>query len=873
MPSRRNGPRAGGAGGLAGSPRQSKARGRADKSPRMARGNSKTRQEREAQMYAELQAAETEKARMDLTLHRGEFERRTSGAHGLGADDGADDDLDDHGAVAESAALRFSIAAAELDAKAAGEPDLFDGDAAAGPAEPPPPTAIDEELELSVDSTADGLDAASDKPTNGEGVSDDEYAYSDDFSEDFEEEDDDDGRGNATAALGGVLRKPAASHPLGNSSRKVVADEENLDDEMDDVLRALECENDQLALGRHQAGPAEIGRLSEATGAGTAATDPPAATGVAYTSRMNFKKARATAHQRTSKNQRRWRDLANMIELDSVPFKLYDQSPTSEYELYIRNYGDSTRVQTGVQCGVDTRERGEQTVKIRSKTRWSQHPPTELRAVGYGDGTYDDGPAESAHDRQERSNQLGRFITKAATVCLTLLEETAGHTGAGAAQPGPAQIIFADRVTPLAAGLPVFAGRSIVAAEFSIIRPHLLLVGYRSVTRTVAAATSGDKAVDAARPAGCLCVWNTREPSSPVHVLVAESSPTCCCFDPQKACLAFGATEDGTVAVWDLREPARLHAKHTIAGVTYRIRRPTYTTDGIPSAQNHAAPIVAIAAVTTSTSSAARGTASPSSALTASFQLATLDLDGVFKTWTVVEEPNADAAGSLHELGLHPGGHVKVMPGATVPLTLRSPVDDLLQAKCFEFFPKRPNQFVVGTAEGSIVRGVRFGERHSPRQYIHDSAGVVQVASLHFHPAVPTHFLAGYSNGDVCLFHVDFAKPVETWLGGCAAPVQWVRWSALRPAVFFALTAAGKLMIWDLLEDPGAPVDTVDTRGGRGGAQAELVAVAMSAGGEESELAIAYRGGSIECYRFNERFSVPDESELAALHHFLQSTY
>lgn len=257
----------------------------------------------------------------------------------------------------------------------------------------------------------------------------------------------------------------------------------------------------------------------------------------------------------------------------------------------------------------------------------------------------------------------------------------------------------------------------------------------------------------------------------------------------------------------------------------------------------------------------------------ASFQLATLDADGVFKTWTVVEESEADPAGSLNELGLMPGGRTKILPGATVTLsTSRCTADaDFLQSTCFQLFPDRPNQFIAGTSQAGVLRGVRFGERHSPRQYIRGNASSAQVCSVHFHPVARYHFLVGYSNGDVCLYHVDFAAPVEVWLEACDSAVQWVQWSALRPAVFFALSARGTLAIWDILESSTAPVERINTLSGRDGG--EVVAVALSVDPESSELALAYRGGSIECYRLKERFSAAVPNEIHTLQQFLQSAY
>ena len=175
-----------------------------------------------------------------------------------------------------------------------------------------------------------------------------------------------------------------------------------------------------------------------------------------------------------------------------------------------------------------------------------------------------------------------------------------------------------------------------------------------------------------------------------------ESTPTCCCFDPYKAGLAFAATVDGTVALWDLRESPSLHKQRGVGGASVHIRHPTYSTEGISTADNHVAPIVGIMPISVAGGS---GSSASEGSETSSFQLATLDAEGVFKTWTVIELPATDMAGSLQELGLLPGGRVKVSPSGSVQLDLshfnlqaQLAADRLLQTFCFQFFPDHPNQ-------------------------------------------------------------------------------------------------------------------------------------------------------------------------------------
>lgn len=49
-----------------------------------------------------------------------------------------------------------------------------------------------------------------------------------------------------------------------------------------------------------------------------------------------------------------------------------------------------------------------------------------------------------------------------------------------------------------------------------------------------------------------------------------------------------------------------------------------------------------------------------------SFQLLSLDASGLICVWVVVELPEGDLSGSTVDLGLAPGGRVKLISSATV---------------------------------------------------------------------------------------------------------------------------------------------------------------------------------------------------------------
>lgn len=78
-----------------------------------------------------------------------------------------------------------------------------------------------------------------------------------------------------------------------------------------------------------------------------------------------------------------------------------------------------------------------------------------------------------------------------------------------------------------------------------------------------------------------------------------------------------------------------------------------------------------------------------------------------------------------------------------------------------------------------------------------------------FHKRTPTpdvHGPAGHDTGSVVLHSVDVSAAAAVWPEVSKARILVVRWSPVRPAVFFALDALCTLFTFDLTQSRGGPI-------------------------------------------------------------------
>ncbi|XP_058482777.1 cytoplasmic dynein 2 intermediate chain 1 isoform X2 [Solea solea] len=574
-------------------------------------------------------------------------------------------------------------------------------------------------------------------------------------------------------------------------------------------------------------------------------------------------KQREVSKKVATKQKKRSTELLRLIDLDfSMTASLLDLPPVNEYDMYIRTFGNANTKQAYVQCNEDNADRDIQTEEIEVCEKWTQHPPEYSGSCG------DPNLSQEARDKNMNeinfdSQRLAAFLRSASQVMVVLLEENqAERKSLRKLRNQTDALSFSDGSSQLNTQLSFLYGRHISLVHFSQVQSHTMMSVHTPTTTP-----------SAVRLDSCtiICIWNIWEPSRPQRVLVYESEVQCCCFSPGKATLVFAGTSVGSVVLWDLREHAANHYCLKIGEDEWTFRQPTFSTDAVMASSGHLSSVSSVEVVPSTAAGGLRPEipllASEEESSGLSFQLASLDETGVLNFWVVVELPKASEAGSSTDLGLRPGGKVKLLHSSTLHTAERVSSRDAvkigaLQSLHLKFLPSDSNHFFIGTNMGLVRHGTSHGLKAPPKFYRFQEAGLrpVDVSSIHFSPFRPNLFLVGCGDGCIRLHVVSREQPVAEWSHSTAGErVVSLQWAQTRPTVFCVLDAASNLHIWDLLKNDTKPVITERISADR--------VTAMTVFGDSgkqntySGLALVHESGSIEMHYFTRDFTVSSCAE------------
>ena len=326
-----------------------------------------------------------------------------------------------------------------------------------------------------------------------------------------------------------------------------------------------------------------------------------------------------------------------------------------------------------------------------------------------------------------------------------------------------------------------------------------------------------------------ISVWDTLSPSQPFALLVADCDLSCACFSPGTTSYILAGSHEGNVLIWDLRAAVSARGVQAAAqiGTSVPLRFPSLSTHLTAArAQMHTSTIVAVLSVPTRL---------PGTHEEAATQFASVDDRGLVSFWVLTEVGEADSGASSVRLvcsrciSVWDAGDLKgSSTAAALDIEVLS-MDELLNTlspgpsvRGISFLPWEPNQFIVQTSAGGLLRHCRFGSPSHPKSFSPDTleapstVNCVNASSLGY-------FLAGCADGSVRLYNDAYGLPVKVWRSAVlrshlaqngrgaenlfdAPGIVQLHWSPRRPAVFFVLDSAGALHAFDLLESVRAPV-------------------------------------------------------------------
>lgn len=218
------------------------------------------------------------------------------------------------------------------------------------------------------------------------------------------------------------------------------------------------------------------------------------------------------------------------------------------------------------------------------------------------------------------------------------------------------------------------------------------------------------------------------------------------------------------------------------------LRRPTYSTEGIMQ-EGHVAFVQKIVELSVSKGQ--------------SFQIVSIDMSGVIISWSVVEMPTVDMAGSEIDLGLRVGGRIKLTKGSSINILNTFNVRSA-QGFGFAIDPSDHQKFLYSGA-GKICHGSRFGGVSvTPKFYEPGFESTATSFSFSYSDNY-RYFLVGFACGSICLFDKEYLSPVTSWMH-VSEPLIKIQWDPVGKPGFYTIDSEQAFSIWDLSQNASGPM-------------------------------------------------------------------
>ena len=550
-----------------------------------------------------------------------------------------------------------------------------------------------------------------------------------------------------------------------------------------------------------------------------------------------------------------------VLQLRDVDITLYEASPLTLAEVQTR-FGNRQQRAKATQTGDSNPSVTVQTEKIETNEMLMQWPEDGPGASNSASSLEASESARTASLMTANVGRLRRFLLSSGQVVETLcMENLIATSGRSVGFNDANSLSFSQRHSSLSLppllgarrprDLTFDGGGGVLLAAFGAPAHPPADADVASLTKREAST------LKRVATGGVLATWRLYRPDAPWALMRVVGTPSCCLLPHAKPHLAFAGTDEGTIQLWNMREPGSSHPSiHVGDGDRIALRAPTYASDHLASASAHMSPIAQLCAL-------------PSASEEGELTVASLDEEGTLILWVVLESVEVDAS----DLGQAVGGKERLMKTGTVPL-----VDDpagaslfgagssglaasslaVLPTRCFSmsFLPSDPSRLILATDLPQLLHRTRHvaapgapaAAPPNPPTYAPDSAQAASsgACGVTFCPDSPSHFLAGRTDGSIALYHVDDARPLLSWAGFATGCITHVAWSASRPTVVWASDEEHNLHAIDITDSSGRPLVSSmmgtdgAARGHNGGAPNGMP---DGAAGRPPRFALDYRAG------------------------------
>ncbi|SCU69882.1 WD domain, G-beta repeat, putative [Trypanosoma equiperdum] len=484
--------------------------------------------------------------------------------------------------------------------------------------------------------------------------------------------------------------------------------------------------------------------------------------------------------------------LRRLVDMDDVAAALVDAPPQSQYDMYIRSFGESGRKQVGVQnpAEEDRTDVGVQAERVRVKSRGVEVPrdlglcpelhTNNVAQFTTGKGGTDGGTVTENTQQQQFADGalLAGFLNRVFPIIRAAMDENEG-VGSDATK-AKSETQFSSSCVSFC--FSAARNRPVLKVLFNPCNPTYIVALHGSCVEE-----GPSKEMD--RYMSVILLWSIYDNTAPEKVLVSPSVITCISASPRKPYLIYGGSEDGSVFLWDTREPER---NHTTAGryEGHRFRLPSFSTSW--QAGNHLAPLVSVTVAGYNTATGIRKDEAE--------QLVSLDAFGETHFWVVNEKDQAKGAIIDNENGLNMFSTVRLLLAASKGSDRANSASLSQEAFAIDFVPSDPSHYVVACAEG--VRHIsRFGSVAAPSVYGPSSRffnqPIVVPSCVQYNPVDNRILMVGYDDGSVRVYlHTEGSPQISIPLS--THRVTEIRCSLMDKWLYWVLDAGGMFYLLDL---------------------------------------------------------------------------